>query len=384
MQEQSVDRTRKARGGTVLLTSAIAAALGSFLFGFDTAVISGTTETLQRLYSLSPGLLGFTVSSALIGTLFGALLVGRPSDRWGRRPVLTVLSVVFLVSAIGCALAWNWYALLLFRWLGGVAIGGRARLALIAGPCVIESRKGCLEIAGRLARWAAAEGVPLVFKASYDKANRSSLRSYRGPGLNAGLEILREVKERYGLPLLTDVHGVAEVEAAAAVVDVLQLPAFLCRQTDLVLALGRSGKPVNVKKGQFLAPWDMRSIIEKLESTGNRQIILTERGVSFGYNNLVADMRSLLVMREYGYPVVFDATHSVQKPGAGGDHSGGDGCWAPALARAAVAAGCDGVFIETHLVPARALSDAANAVSLSILTRLWQTLSGIDELLAKT
>jgi len=268
--------------------------------------------------------------------------------------------------------------------MGGVAIGGRARLALIAGPCVIESRKGCLEIAGRLARWAAAEGVPLVFKASYDKANRSSLRSYRGPGLNAGLEILREVKERYGLPLLTDVHGVAEVEAAAAVVDVLQLPAFLCRQTDLVLALGRSGKPVNVKKGQFLAPWDMRSIIEKLESTGNRQIILTERGVSFGYNNLVADMRSLLVMREYGYPVVFDATHSVQKPGAGGDHSGGDGCWAPALARAAVAAGCDGVFIETHLVPARALSDAANAVSLSILTRLWQTLSGIDELLAKT
>ncbi len=267
--------------------------------------------------------------------------------------------------------------------MGGVAIGGRAPLALIAGPCVIESRKGCLDIARRLARWAADKGVPLVFKASYDKANRSSLRSYRGPGLRKGLEILREVKERYGLPLLTDVHAVEEVEAAAAVVDVLQLPAFLCRQTDLVLELGRSGKPVNIKKGQFLAPWDMRSIIEKVESTGNRRIVLTERGVSFGYNNLVADMRSLLVMREYGYPVVFDATHSVQKPGAAGDRSGGDGCWAPALARAAVAAGCDGVFIETHVAPARALSDAANAVSLSTLTDLWQTLSGIDELLAK-
>ncbi len=267
--------------------------------------------------------------------------------------------------------------------MGGVAIGGRAPLALIAGPCVIESRKGCLDIARRLARWAADKSVPLVFKASYDKANRSSLRSYRGPGLVKGLEILREVKERYGLPLLTDVHAVEEVDAAAAVVDVLQLPAFLCRQTDLVLELGRSGKPVNIKKGQFLAPWDMRSIIEKVESTGNRRIILTERGVSFGYNNLVADMRSLLVMREYGYPVVFDATHSVQKPGAAGDHSGGDGCWAPALARAAVAAGCDGVFIETHIAPARALSDAANAVSLSTLTNLWQTLSGIDELLEK-
>ncbi len=195
---------------------------------------------------------------------------------------------------------------------------------------------------------------------------------------------MREVKERYGLPLLTDVHGVEEVEAAAAVVDVLQLPAFLCRQTDLVVALGQSGKPVNIKKGQFLAPWDMRSIIEKIENTGNRQIILTERGVSFGYNNLVADMRSLLVMREYGYPVVFDATHSVQKPGAGGDHSGGDGRWAPALARAAVATGCDGVFIETHVTPAKALSDAANAVALSTLTRLWHTLTGIDEILAKT
>lgn len=263
--------------------------------------------------------------------------------------------------------------------VGGVGIGGKRPLTLIAGPCVIESREGCLDIAARLARLAKSQKINFIFKASYDKANRSSLRSYRGPGLDRGLEILAEVKARYGVPVLTDVHGVTEAERAAKVVDVIQIPAFLCRQTDLVLAAGRTGIPVNVKKAQFMAPWDIRNVIEKLESTGNRKIILTERGVSFGYNNLVADMRSLLVMREYGYPVIFDATHSVQRPGGAGDRTGGDGCWAPALARAAVATGCDGVFIETHVKPEDALSDKDNAIPLASLSALWRTLRKIDD-----
>jgi 2-dehydro-3-deoxyphosphooctonate aldolase (KDO 8-P synthase) len=264
--------------------------------------------------------------------------------------------------------------------IGSVIIGGSSPLALMAGPCVIEGRKACLTIAARLAKMAEEEQIPLIFKASYDKANRSSAASYRGPGLAEGLRILAEVKDRYGLPVLTDVHEVHEVEPAAGVADVLQIPAFLCRQTDLLLAAARTGKPVNVKKGQFLAPWDMRNVIAKIESAGNRKIVLTERGASFGYNNLVADMRSLLVMRELGYPVVFDATHSVQKPGGAGDRSGGDGRWAPALARAAVATGCDGVFIETHLNPAEALSDKDNAIPFGALRRLWRTLRGIDEM----
>jgi len=264
--------------------------------------------------------------------------------------------------------------------LGPVRLGGRQPLALIAGPCVIESRAGCLALAARLARLAAAEKIPLVFKASYDKANRTSHASYRGPGLSKGLEILREVKERYGLPVLTDVHSEAEVPLAAQVADVLQLPAFLCRQTDLVLALGASGCVVNIKKGQFLAPWDVRHVIAKLESTGNRKILVTERGVSFGYNNLVADLRSLPLLRAYGYPVIFDATHSVQLPGGAGDRSGGDGRFAPALARAAVAMGCDGVFLETHVNPAQALSDAANAIPVGALPRLWRQLRAIDRI----
>ena len=262
---------------------------------------------------------------------------------------------------------------------GGVKFGGRHPLVLLAGPCVIESRKGCLAIAARLARLARAKGIPLVFKASYDKANRSSLRGYRGPGIEGGLAILAEVKARYGLPLVTDVHSVAEAKRAAEVVDIIQIPAFLCRQTDLVVACGETGKIVNVKKGQFLAPWDMKNVIEKIESTGNRKILLTERGVSFGYNMLVADMRSLLVMREFGYPVIFDATHSVQRPGGAGDRSSGDGRWAPALARAAVATGCDGVFLETHPKPEQALSDKDNTVPLSSLGRLWAVLRSIDE-----
>ena len=264
--------------------------------------------------------------------------------------------------------------------VGTVRLGGRAPLALIAGPCVIESRESCLDLAGRLARWAKKEGVPLIFKASYDKANRTSHRSFRGPGLSRGLEILAEVKERYGLPLLVDVHHETDVPLAAKVADVLQLPAFLCRQTDLVLALGESGRVVNIKKGQFLAPWDVRHVIAKIESTGNRKILLTERGTSFGYNALVADMRSLLILRETGYPVIFDATHSVQAPGGAGDHTGGEGRFAPALARAAVATGCDGVFLETHVRPEKALSDRENAIPLSALDKLWRQLKAIDAL----
>jgi 2-dehydro-3-deoxyphosphooctonate aldolase (KDO 8-P synthase) len=263
--------------------------------------------------------------------------------------------------------------------VGGVSVGGKRPLTLIAGPCVIESREGCLDLAARLARLAKAQKINFIFKASYDKANRSSGRSYRGPGIERGLEILAEVKARYGVPVLTDVHSVEEAERAAKVVDIIQIPAFLCRQTDLVLAAGRTGIPVNVKKAQFMAPWDIRNVIEKIESTGNRKIILTERGVSFGYNNLVADMRSLLVMRGYGYPVIFDATHSVQRPGGAGDRTGGDGCWAPALARAAVATGCDGVFIETHVKPEEALSDKDNAIPLAALSALWRTLGKIDD-----
>jgi 2-dehydro-3-deoxyphosphooctonate aldolase (KDO 8-P synthase) len=261
--------------------------------------------------------------------------------------------------------------------IGTIGIGRGRPLALIAGPCVIESRKQCIGLAARLARLAKDEGIPLIFKASYDKANRSSHRSYRGPGIDVGLAVLAEVKEKFGLAILTDVHSVSEVESAARVADVLQIPAFLCRQTDLVMAVARSGRVVNVKKGQFLAPWDMRAIVEKVESCGCRRLLLTERGVSFGYNNLVADMRSLLVLRETGYPVVFDATHSVQRPGGAGNRSSGDGRWAPALARAAVATGCDAVFMEVHANPREALSDADNAVALRDLVSIWRVLREI-------
>lgn len=264
--------------------------------------------------------------------------------------------------------------------IGRVRVGRNCPLVMIAGPCVVESRAGCLEIAARLAEIAARLKVPWIFKASYDKANRSSHRSYRGPGLTQGLEILAEVRERHGVPVLTDVHTEAEVGPAAAVVDVLQIPAFLCRQTDLVLAAAESGKPVNVKKGQFLAPWDMGNIISKIESTGNRQILLTERGACFGYNNLVSDMRSLIVLREFGYPVVFDATHSVQRPGGAGDRSAGDGLWALPLARAAVATGCDAVFMETHVSPKRALSDRDTMIPLRQVEGLWRLLRRIHEL----
>ena len=264
--------------------------------------------------------------------------------------------------------------------VGNVGMGGGRPLALIAGPCVIESRENCLEIASRLAKLAAEQSIPLIFKASYDKANRSSHSSFRGPGIEEGLEILGEVKDTFGLPVLTDVHSVQEAGHAAAVVDVLQIPAFLCRQTDLVIAAAETGKAINVKKGQFLAPWDVGNIVAKIESTGNRSIMLTERGAAFGYNNLVADMRSLIVMRELGYPVIFDATHSVQRPGGAGARSSGDAAWAPALARGAVAVGCDAVFLETHVDVRQAKSDADNMVALDEIASLWGVLRGIHEI----
>jgi 2-dehydro-3-deoxyphosphooctonate aldolase (KDO 8-P synthase) len=266
--------------------------------------------------------------------------------------------------------------------IGSVRIGGENPLALIGGPCAIEDEAHALMLAERLRRITDAAGVPFVYKSSYDKANRSSIASYRGPGLKEGLRILRKVRQEVGVPVLSDVHDVSEVEPAADVLDVLQIPAFLCRQTDLVVACGRTGKPVNVKKGQFLAPRDMRNVVEKIRSTGNEQILLTERGTSFGYNTLVVDFRGFLDMREFGYPVVFDATHSVQHPGGLGDRSGGERKYVPALARAAVAFGIDALFMEIHEDPdrtlpdGRPLSDGPNMLRLADLPRL------LDELLA--
>lgn len=267
--------------------------------------------------------------------------------------------------------------------VGPVIIGGRRTFVLIAGPCVIESEALCLETAGFLADLTRSLGIPLIFKSSYDKANRSSLASFRGPGLTEGLEILGRVKRELKVPVLSDVHGLAEVGPAAQVLDCLQIPAFLCRQTDFVLAVARSGRPVNVKKGQFLAPWDVRNIVEKIRSTGNTDILLTERGASFGYNNLIADMRSLVIMRETGYPVVFDVTHSLQLPGGKGTSSGGEREFVAPLARAAVAAGIDGLFMEVHPDPASALCDGPNSQPLGRLKPLLEQLLAIDRLVKK-
>lgn len=258
----------------------------------------------------------------------------------------------------------------------GLAFGD-GRLAFIAGPCVIESRKMALDLAKRLTALSRRLGVPYVFKASFDKANRTSVDSFRGPGIDEGLDILAEVRTTCDVPVLTDIHEPWQAKRAAEVCDVLQIPAFLARQTDLLIAAGETGAVVNVKKGQFMAPEDMAQVIRKIESTGNRRIVLCERGSSFGYRNLVADMRSLLVMRELGYPVVMDATHAVQRPGGLGTGSGGDGRFAPALARAAVATGVDGVFMETHVNPKVAKSDAANALKLSSVEGLWKKLLAI-------
>jgi 2-dehydro-3-deoxyphosphooctonate aldolase (KDO 8-P synthase) len=240
----------------------------------------------------------------------------------------------------------------------------------IAGPCVIESEKHCLKLAERLAECAARLKVPLIFKASYDKANRTSGDSYRGPGMEKGLRILEKARSVSGLPILSDVHETAQIPAAAEVLDVIQIPAFLCRQTDLVQAAAASGRCVNLKKGQFLSPQEMRKVLEKARSTGNRNILLTERGSSFGYNNLVVDFRSFVILRSFGQPVVFDVTHSVQAPGGQGDRSGGDPQFIPHLARAGAAIGVDGFFFEVHDNPAKALSDGANALNLREFPKL--------------
>jgi 2-dehydro-3-deoxyphosphooctonate aldolase (KDO 8-P synthase) len=265
--------------------------------------------------------------------------------------------------------------------LNGISIGGNRPFILIAGPCVIESKAGAMAIAVKLKRITEKLGVPFVFKASYDKANRTSIDSFRGPGLVEGLKILKEIKTKLNVPILSDVHGVDEIDWAADVLDILQIPAFLCRQTDLVVKAARSGRIVNVKKGQFLAPWDMKSVVKKIEHAGGKKILLTERGVSFGYNNLVTDFRSLDVMRKFGHPVIFDATHSVQQPGGLGHASGGNSEYIPLLSRCAVAAGCDGLFMETHPNPAKALSDGPNMVPLNAMEGLIKELIAIDRII---
>jgi 2-dehydro-3-deoxyphosphooctonate aldolase (KDO 8-P synthase) len=251
-------------------------------------------------------------------------------------------------------------------------------LFLIAGPCVIENEQLVIETAGTLKEITVALGIPFIFKSSFDKANRSSHKSFRGPGMDAGLAILEKVKAQLGVPVLTDVHEDTPLDEVAAVVDVLQTPAFLCRQTNFIQNVARQGKPVNIKKGQFLSPWDMKNVSDKALATGNEQIMVCERGASFGYNNLVSDMRSLAVMRDTGVPVVFDATHSVQLPGGQGSCSGGQREFVPVLARAAVAAGVAGVFMETHPDPANALSDGPNAWPLGEMRALLVTLKAID------
>jgi 2-dehydro-3-deoxyphosphooctonate aldolase (KDO 8-P synthase) len=264
--------------------------------------------------------------------------------------------------------------------IGSVTLGGQNPMVLIAGPCVIESEDACLEIAGRLKELTRSLGIPLIFKSSYDKANRSSLRSYRGPGLRRGLEVLGRIKREMSIPVLSDVHRFEEVQEAAGVLDVLQVPAFLCRQTDFVAAVAGAGKAVNVKKGQFLAPWDMKNVVEKIESAGNRSILLTERGASFGYNNLVADMRALVILRQMGYPVIYDVTHSLQLPGGLGFSSGGQREYIPPLARAGVAAGVDGLFMEVHPNPSEALCDGPNSQPLKDLRPLLEQLMAVDRM----
>jgi 2-dehydro-3-deoxyphosphooctonate aldolase (KDO 8-P synthase) len=264
--------------------------------------------------------------------------------------------------------------------ISSITIGSGHPLVLIGGPCAIEGESFMLDVATRLRDITAKAGVPFIFKSSYDKANRTSIRSYRGPGLSEGLEILQKIKDVVGVPVLSDVHEVEEVEPAATVLDVLQIPAFLCRQTDLIVAAAQTGKPVNVKKGQFLAPWDTKNIVEKVRSVGNDQVLLTERGASFGYNNLVTDMRSLVIMRSFDVPVVFDATHSVQLPGGAGTTSGGQREFVPYLARAAVATGCDALFMEIHPDPDHAPSDGPNMLRLEGLPALLAQVTQIDRI----
>ena len=268
--------------------------------------------------------------------------------------------------------------------LGKIKIGGKNPFVLIAGPCVIESRELVFEVASFLKKLTTKHKIPFIFKASYDKANRTSMSSFRGPGLIEGLRILGEVKEELGVPVLSDIHSIGDIKRSADVLDIMQIPAFLCRQTDLLVAAGKSGRIVNVKKGQFLAPWDMKEVVKKIEATGNKNILLTERGTSFGYNNLVTDFRALGIMRKIGYPVVFDATHSVQQPGGLGTASGGTGEYIPLLARCGAAAGADAIFMEVHPNPKKALSDGPNMIALKNLEPLLKDLKAIDRVVKKS
>lgn len=264
--------------------------------------------------------------------------------------------------------------------IGGLTLANQAPFVLIAGPCQIESRAHAIEVADALRAMCAAAGVGLIYKSSFDKANRTSISGVRGPGMAAGLDILADIRARFGMPVLTDVHDAAQCAPVAEAVDVLQIPAFLCRQTDLLLAAGQTGRAVNVKKGQFLAPWDMAHVAAKVASTGNDRILLTERGASFGYNTLVTDFRSLPIMAESGWPVIFDATHAVQSPGGQGGASGGDRRMAPVLARAALAVGVAGLFIETHPDPDRAPSDGPNMIPLAQMPALLARFVALDHL----
>jgi 2-dehydro-3-deoxyphosphooctonate aldolase (KDO 8-P synthase) len=268
--------------------------------------------------------------------------------------------------------------------VGRLEIGGGSPLALIAGPCVIESEEKTMEIAGYLKDLTEKLGITFIFKASYDKANRTSRDAYRGPGLTRGLAILKKVREELDIPVLSDVHRFEEIDLAARDLDVLQIPAFLCRQTDFVVEVARKARAVNIKKGQFLAPWDAAHVLEKSAAAGNANLMLTERGVSFGYNNLVVDFRAFPILRKIGYPVIFDATHSVQLPGGAGRASGGDRRMVPGLARAAVAAGIDGLFFEVHPEPERALCDGPNSLSLDSLPALLSSLKRIDAVVRET
>ncbi|MBU0571480.1 MAG: 3-deoxy-8-phosphooctulonate synthase [Candidatus Omnitrophica bacterium] len=263
--------------------------------------------------------------------------------------------------------------------VGDIVIGRAAPVVLIAGPCVIESAESAMEHAVKIKDIAKRAGMPVIFKASYDKANRSSIDSFRGPGIEKGLQILSDIREKVGIPVLSDVHAVDQVDRAASVLDIIQIPAFLCRQTDLLVKAGLTGKPVNVKKGQFMSPAEMTNVVHKLESTGNHNIMLTERGSIFGYNTLINDFRSIIIMGETGYPVVYDATHSVQKPGGRGASSGGDARYITPLAKAAVACGADALFLEVHENPKNALSDAPNMLKLSELANFIEQIKQLEK-----
>jgi len=265
--------------------------------------------------------------------------------------------------------------------INNITLGENHPLALIAGPCVIETEESCYRIAEKIKDIAGRAKIPFIFKASYDKANRTSIKSFRGPGIEKGIEILSKIKKQLDISVLSDVHSYSEIDAAKEVLDVIQIPAFLCRQTDLLLYAAKTGKPINIKKGQFLAPWDVKNIAEKILSTGNKNIIFTERGTMFGYNNLVTDMRSIVIIKEMGYPVIYDATHSVQLPGKEGSASGGQREMIEPLAKAAVAAGCNGLFIETHENPETALSDSASMLPLDLLLPLVEKAKKIREAL---